>query len=119
MAAKFFKLLATDGCKTFEPTGQWNGAWFGVAKVIEDAEIDRLTKRGCKELTEAEYDAEVKKKAAQHSSLDDFRQVLATQVALPAAANAPASNVIPAEPPKVEQVVKASPIPSRRKSVVT
>ena len=121
MATNYFKVVATDGCKTFEPVGQWNGMWFGVAKVVDEAEIKRLTERGCRELTEAQYEAEVKKKAMQQSSLDDYRQVLATPV-VPPVANPQAgssSSVIPAEPPKVEQVIKPAPIPARRKSVVT
>jgi succinate dehydrogenase flavin-adding protein (antitoxin of CptAB toxin-antitoxin module) len=92
--------------------------WFGVAKVVDDAEIERLTKRGCTEITEEQYNSEVKKKAAQRSALDDYRQILAVPDAqLVAKAQPESSPKPPAEPPPVEQVVKAAPVP-RRKSVV-
>lgn len=114
MAVKYFRLMATDGCPSFEPTGHFNGSWYGVARVENEAEISRLVARGCKEITEEQYQAELKKKAGLQASLDDFR--LVTVDVRPAANPQQASTPKPPPPQelKIEQVAKPAAIPPRR-----
>lgn len=112
MPARFYRLMATDACPQFEPTGHFNWSWFGVAKVEDEAEITRLTKRGCTEITELEYLDAVKKKAASQSALDSFR--LVESVAQCAARKAaPTAEPAPAPAPAIADVAKPSPVPRR------
>ena len=125
---KYFRLMATDACPFFEPTSQYSGVWSGVAKVSSDAEIERLTKRGSREITEAEYNDEIKKKALLQDGFQDFRPVFSQPPPVRAAAPVapePTKAPTPAAPPTptkalpVEEVAKPAPIPRRRSSVVT
>jgi hypothetical protein len=75
MEKKYFFVMASDGATNFEPTGQYNHKFFGVALVETQAEYDALKARGCRELTKQEYDEEFKKKAQLQSLLDDYRPI--------------------------------------------
>lgn len=77
----YFRLMATDGSPDFEPTGHFQGSWFGVAAVVSPTEVDRLKKRGCTEITQATYDDLLKKKPEQPANSPDFRPAWAPQVA--------------------------------------
>lgn len=67
--------MATDGSPTFEAIGQAAGAWYGVAKVEDEAEINRLAERKAKEISEEEYGEMLKKKSGLPSQLAGFREV--------------------------------------------
>jgi predicted aminopeptidase len=88
MEKKYFFVMASDGAINFQPTGQFNHKFFGVADVDSQEEYDRLKSRGCRELTKEEYDEEFKKKAQLQSLLDDFRPVMEVSRAQPAASKA-------------------------------
>lgn len=93
MSAKFFSLMATDDCPSFEPVSCWQGAWSGVAKVELESEQERLLKRGCREITEDEYVATVKKKAQQQSQFPAYREVPQTLGDVRPAARSPQAPV--------------------------
>jgi hypothetical protein len=122
----FFCVVSTDNTPTFEPLGQWQGKWFGVARVEDEKEIERLRKLKKKELTEAEYTETVKKKATLQQGYRDFREVpVATPAELAAKrpppgteAGASATPVATPKPPTIPTATIQQPktIPPRRKS---
>lgn len=120
MSAKFFRLTDTDQCPYFEQTSQFSGKILGVAMVEVVEEQDRLIKRGCVEITQAEYDATTKKKRDEQDSLGLWRPVIdSSEVGILLAAKpvAPVGNF--ATPPRqehiVDNVIKPSKSPIKRK----
>lgn len=109
---KFYRLMATDESPQFEPVGNYKGTWWGVAMVEDAAEIARLDKRGCRQISQQDYEAAVKKKLGQQDSLGTSRPVpdstqMVSLIERPAAP--PVAKSV--EPPDVSSVVKASKVP--------
>ena len=75
MEKKYFFVMASDGAINFQPTGQYNHKFYGVADVDSQDEYDRLKARGCREISKAEYDEEYKKKAGLQGLLDEYRPI--------------------------------------------
>jgi hypothetical protein len=119
MATKYFEVMATDNTPTFEQIAYTYGSWSGVAKVEDDAEIERLVKLGKKEITAEAYETAVKKKAREHNSSENFRQVTAVLNVQPAASRQPDSGVkaapTPAKEPPKEAVIQPAPVPTPRR----
>jgi hypothetical protein len=75
MEKKYFFVMASDGANGFQPTGQYNHKFYGVADTDSKEEYDRLKLRGCRELTKEEFDEESKKKAGLQNLWDEFRPI--------------------------------------------
>lgn len=110
----YFAVLGLDNTPTFEPVGQWAGVWSGVAKVEDEAEAERLRKLGRKEITEQEFESELKKKALSHHQSQGLREVAGSAVhpALPAAASTLMPFAEPPTPPPPAPSPAASDAPS-------
>ncbi len=74
--SKFYHLLDVDQCPYFEQTTFFSGKWSGVAQVDDLPEQERLNKRGCRQITQEEYETAVKKKREEQDSLGLFRAVI-------------------------------------------
>jgi len=122
----FFCVVATDSTPTFEPLGQCQGKWYGVAQVEDEKEIERLRKLKKQEITEAEFAEAVKKKATLQQGYQDFREVPVATVAELVAkrpssgtdAGAAATPVATSKPAAIPTATIQQPktIPPRRKS---
>lgn len=129
MATKYFRVVGTDNVPDFEPLSQWAGVWSGVAAVTDEALQEKLISQGKTELSEAEYNEELKKKQGLPQRFHDWREVTGSSVAMaakPAEAPAevpPASDQPATEPPPAVnaeggETIAPAPLPkARAKSV--
>jgi hypothetical protein len=129
MATKYFRVVGTDNVPDFEPLSIWAGVWAGVVAVSDETLQNKLISQGKTELSEAEYNDELKKKQGLPQRFHDWREVTGSSVAMaakPAAATAdapPSSNQPASEPPpsvtaEGEETIAAAPLPkARAKSV--
>jgi hypothetical protein len=120
----FFRLFATDESPYFDPVGHITGTWYGVGKIEGDeVELARLRKRGAAEISKAEYEDQLKKKAQGQSPSDNFRLVPSSQGVPLAAERAAKPEAEPARPPKVaelslDSLAKPAPVPQRRRAEI-
>jgi len=137
---KYFRLMATSESPFFEPIAEWAGAWYGVAKVEDEKEAQRLIDLKVTELTPEQYALEVKKKAAPPNNSPDFRPVFTAQepvvqravhspsdtrawtidgpIDVPPKAPAP-TELFGLDTPSHAQLSSAVPIPARKRSTVS
>jgi hypothetical protein len=130
MATKFFRVVATDNVPSFQSISQWAGVWFGVAAVDDVALQEKLISQGKAELTEAEYESELKKKPGMQGSFPDWREVAGSGVQMAAKHAAPVEPQQPISqqgqseppiepvnagaPPDGSQAVAPAPLPKAR-----
>lgn len=131
MDTRYFRAMATDNLPGFEPLGQWAGAWFGVVAVNDEEVLNKLIANKNTELSEAEYNEELKKKQELPQHFQPLRHVpqslgRVAQPAETAAKSVPANSIeapiipapTPAEKPAEQSASTpvASPLPTRRGS---
>lgn len=121
---KYFRVVATDNVPNFEATSQWAGVWSGVAEVDDEVIQQRLIDAGKQELTQEEYDAELKKKQGMQGRFHDWREVAGSAVGMVAKPAVPAEQSRPAPASQPDQIsvpqetIQAAAIPKpRAKSV--
>ena len=92
-----------------------SGTWIGVVKISDPAEADRVAKICMKEITQQQYEADLKKKAEQLSASENYRHV-ASSLSAPPVAKASVSNQ-PPQPQKellIQDIRQPTPVPRRR-----
>lgn len=108
MDAKYFHVQAMDGAQSFIATGSFNHKFHGVTEVTDEVEYTRLKDRGCREITQVEYEDALKKKAQTPHSLEAFHPAphnLAVQLV--------AEKVTPPKSVDVDAVRAVSQFPAR------